>query len=256
MSNRDFVKLSPAFWNGQTGRQLRRAGIEAQLVALYLISSPHANYLGLYSLPVAYISADTGLSLDAVQAALGKIEQTGFARYDANSETVWVLNAAAQQLGDLKAGDNRIKFVKKEFDAVPGDCPFKVEFQAKYGKSLGLGSQPARAPAPKQAELVPAAQPATAPKPAAAPADSAQNSDELEFYAAMQELLDKRAAAGLSSPKDDDDLRRRWLSELTLLSYQTLTDALHRSMKAGVLDHVALHLYLPREADNVDGDDI
>lgn len=165
MSNREYVKLAPGFWTGPTGRQLRRAGIEAQLVALYLLSNRHSGYNGLFQLPLNYITADTGLSEAAVRAAMAAVEAVGFARYDENSETCWVVNAAQWQLGELRGGDNRIKAQQKEFDAIPEDCPFKSEFLAKYSKPLGIRGA-AQAPAPKQAELVPptpAAQPAPAP---------------------------------------------------------------------------------------------
>ena len=166
MSNREYVKLAPGFWTGPTGRQLRRAGIEAQLVALYLLSNRHSGYNGLFQLPLNYITADTGLSEAAVRAAMAAVEAVGFARYDENSETCWVVNAAQWQLGELRGGDNRIKAQQKEFDAIPEDCPFKSEFLAKYSKPLGIRGA-AQAPAPKQAELVP---PTPAAKPAPAPA--------------------------------------------------------------------------------------
>ncbi|MCJ2205071.1 hypothetical protein K9T61_05110 [Escherichia coli] len=43
---RDYAKVSPRFWLGETGRELRKAGAEAQVVAFYLMTSPHANMLG------------------------------------------------------------------------------------------------------------------------------------------------------------------------------------------------------------------
>ncbi|ENG6564474.1 hypothetical protein ABU498_004766 [Escherichia coli] len=53
---RDYAKVSPRFWLGETGRELRKAGAEAQVVAFYLMTSPHANMLGLYYLPVLYLA--------------------------------------------------------------------------------------------------------------------------------------------------------------------------------------------------------
>ena len=119
--------VSPNFWVGQTGRDLRRAGPLAQLVALYLLSNPLANYTGLYRLPIIYIANDLGLTLDQVRAALAAIEQTGFARYDEDSEYVWIVEGARHQLGEhLKASDHKVKFVNKEFAAI------------KYASSLHL----------------------------------------------------------------------------------------------------------------------
>ena len=50
---RDYAKIVPQFWIGSTGKQIKKLGMEApQLIALYLISNPHANMLGIYYLPV------------------------------------------------------------------------------------------------------------------------------------------------------------------------------------------------------------
>ncbi|EEW4485717.1 replication protein [Escherichia coli] len=71
---RDYAKVSPRFWLGETGRELRKAGAEAQVVAFYLMTSPHANMLGLYYLPVLYLAHETGLGLEGASKGL----QRGF----------------------------------------------------------------------------------------------------------------------------------------------------------------------------------
>ncbi len=220
MKTREFVKLSPTFWTGPTGRQLRKAGAEVQLVALYLMSSPHTNYSGLFQLPLNYIANDTGLSLEAVRKALSAIESVGFARYDETSECVWIVEGAKWQLGELKPADKRVAGLQKEFDAVPADCPYKVEFLAKHGKALCLSSKAAKAQAPKQAELVPVAPPAatqaTEPSEPAEPAqdepaevrfikpgdDARYEHSFNEYYSA---LADRRADTGLSTKIGDKE---------------------------------------------------
>ncbi|ENU2556439.1 hypothetical protein ACE4O8_005059, partial [Escherichia coli] len=67
---RDYAKVSPRFWLGETGRELRKAGAEAQVVAFYLMTSPHANMLGLYYLPVLYLAHETGLGLEGASKGL------------------------------------------------------------------------------------------------------------------------------------------------------------------------------------------
>ena len=213
MKTREFVKISPTFWTGPTGRQLRKAGAEVQLVALYLMSSPHTNYSGLFQLPLNYIANDTGLSMEAVRKALSAIESVGFARYDETSECVWIVEGAKWQLGELKPADKRVAGLQKEFDAVPADCPYKVEFLAKHGKALCLSSKAAKAQAPKQAELVPTPAPVPEQEPELAPAqgevrfvkpaddDSYEHSFN-EYYVA---LADRRSDTGLSTTKGDKE---------------------------------------------------
>ena len=136
---RKFVMVSPNFWVGQTGRDLRNAGQNAQLVALYLLSNPHANYMGLYRLPTIYIANDLGLSLDDVHSTLTAIEQTDFARYDSASEYVWIVEGARHQLGaDLKPNDNKVKYVNKEFATITKNCRFLRDYFYKYAASLHL----------------------------------------------------------------------------------------------------------------------
>ncbi|ENO4828451.1 DNA-binding protein, partial [Escherichia coli] len=53
---RNYATISPQFWLGETGRKLRKSGPECMVVALYMMTSPHSNMLGLYYLPVLYIA--------------------------------------------------------------------------------------------------------------------------------------------------------------------------------------------------------
>lgn len=134
---RDFVKLSPVFWSGKTGRELRKLGTDAQLMALYLISNAHVNYVGLYRLPAAYIAVDMGWTADRVAAALAAVESVGFAKYDAEREYVWVINAGAHQIGELKINDKYVKAVEKEFLRMPA-CELTAGFYDKYSAAFHL----------------------------------------------------------------------------------------------------------------------
>ena len=57
---RDYAIVSPRFWIGTTGRELRRLGPEVQVVALYLLTAPHSNMIGLYYLPIPTLCHETG----------------------------------------------------------------------------------------------------------------------------------------------------------------------------------------------------
>lgn len=242
MKTRDFVKISPTFWTGPTGRQLRKAGAEVQLVALYLMSSPHTNYSGLFQLPLNYIANDTGLSLEAVRKALSAIAAVGFARYDENSECAWIVEGAKWQLGELKAVDKRVMGLQKEFDSLPEDCPYKVEFLAKHGKALCLSSSKSakQYQATKQAELVPAPKPATA----TAKAPPAQDTWEVTFFKNLDELMQRRARHEMDG---DSAVHKAWLEAAGHLGYEEAARGLRKSLSAGDLDEYAVSMHTPHD---------
>lgn len=130
---RDYSKVSPQFWIGQTGKKLRKQGLECQLVALYLMTCPHANMLGLFYLPKIFISHECGLSLEGAMKGLQGAIEAGFCSYDDDSEMVWVHEMASYQIGQtLDAKDNRCKGVQNEYDGLP-ECPYLPMYFDKYG---------------------------------------------------------------------------------------------------------------------------
>lgn len=155
---RDYATVAPQFWLGKTGRELRKKGAEAQVVSFYLMTSPHANMLGLYYLPILYIAHETGLGLEGASKGLKSAIEAGFCSYDEDTEMVWVHEMAAYQVGKaLKPGDNRCAGVRNEYSSLP-ENPFLSSFYERYktdfhlnfkresrhiseGASKGLGSQ-------------------------------------------------------------------------------------------------------------------
>lgn len=155
---RDYATVAPQFWLGKTGRELRKQGAEAQVVSFYLMTSPHANMLGLYYLPILYIAHETGLGLEGASKGLKSAIEAGFCSYDEDTEMVWVHEMAACQVGKaLKPGDNRCAGVRNEYSSLP-ENPFLSSFYERYktdfhlnfkreshhiseGASKGLGSQ-------------------------------------------------------------------------------------------------------------------
>lgn len=129
---RDYAKIGPKFWIGTTGKKLRAAGMECQIVSLYLMSSPHANMLGLYYIPLSFIAHETGLPFEGAKKGLQSAIKAGFCEYDDNSEMVWVVEMARFQVADaLKDKDLRIKGVQNEYDSLP-ENPFLSRFYDMY----------------------------------------------------------------------------------------------------------------------------
>lgn len=144
---RDYAKVSPQFWIGSTGKALRKAGAEAQIVAMYLMTSPHANMLGLYWLPELYIAAETGLSPEGASKGLRRAIEAGFCRYDEESEMVWVVEMAQYQIAErLEPTDKRCKGIQKELESLPNN-PFSKEFLHRYAVAFNLNTaSPSEAP--------------------------------------------------------------------------------------------------------------
>src|SRR4051812_31012936 len=117
---REYAKISPQFWIGNTGRQLRAAGTEAMLVGCYLISNPHATMLGLYYLPRPFIAHETGLRAEGASKGLQRAIEAGFCGYDQPSEMVFIYEMARFQIAEqLDPKDKRCTWIQREYDALP-----------------------------------------------------------------------------------------------------------------------------------------
>ncbi len=137
---RDYSKVGPKFWIGATGKRLRAAGMEAQIVAMYLLTSPHANMLGLYYCPTMFIAHETGLGLEGASKGLHRAIEAGFCEYDEASEVVWVIEMASYQVGEaLKPNDLRVKGVQNEYSSLP-ENPYLARFYEKYCGAFCMSS--------------------------------------------------------------------------------------------------------------------
>lgn len=129
--------VKPSFWTGATGRALRQ-DVDAQVVALYLMTSPHANIIGVFRCPIGYIAAETGRPIEGASKGLLKLVEMGFCTVDPETETVWVHEMARFQIGEsLKGADKRVKHVARFFADIE-DFRIKWAFFAKYGAAYQL----------------------------------------------------------------------------------------------------------------------
>jgi hypothetical protein len=135
---REYAKLGPTFWTGETGKALRRRGSKALLAAAYLISSPHSNMLGLYYQPILYMAHETGMGIDGASEGLAACIECGFCSYDEATEMVWVHEMAAWQIADsLSSGDKRCKGIQKDYEALP-ENPFLGAWFDRYALPFHL----------------------------------------------------------------------------------------------------------------------
>lgn len=135
---REFAKVPPTFWIGKRGSHIRQLGIEAQHLAIYLLTNPHANMLGVYYLPLAIVAHEINLTYENTLQALLKLSKIDYCSYDESSEYIWVHDMAFDQIGtQLKPNDNRVKGVNIAFNLLP-DLSFLSAFYNKYSKAFYL----------------------------------------------------------------------------------------------------------------------
>jgi hypothetical protein len=133
---RDYATVKPAFWVGDTGKALR-GDTDAQLLALYLMTSPHSTMSGVFHLPTIYVAHETGLSAEAVSKALGRLIEAEFCEYDERSEFVFVRTMARHQVAErLLASDKRAIGLQREANRMPE--PLRARFVDEHGERFNL----------------------------------------------------------------------------------------------------------------------
>lgn len=151
-----YRKISPQFWAGsKTGRAIRKAGAEAVVVAMYLMTCQHSNMLGIYHLPLMYMAYDTGLGIEGASKGLQSCIEAGLCSFDEASEVVWVHEMALYQVGEsLKAADKRCSGIQREYDGLP-ECAFLGLFFERYREVFHLKRPRGGAEAPAVADEAP-----------------------------------------------------------------------------------------------------
>lgn len=128
---RDYSKVSSAFWTGKTGKSLR-GNQQAQIVAIYLMTCPHANMIGVFHCPIIYIAHETGSTIEGATKGLNDLVEGAFCTYDHDAETVWVHEMAKYQIGEnLSPNDKQVIGIKKQYANLPSGL-IKQGFFARY----------------------------------------------------------------------------------------------------------------------------
>ena len=134
---RDYGKVSPRFWVGKTGKALR-GDADAQLLALYLMTSPHANMIGVFHCPLMYMAHETGITFEGASKALRRLESEGFCTFDGDEEMVWVHEMAAHQIGErLSARDKQVIGIRRQFEQIP-EGQIRRGFRDRYATDYHL----------------------------------------------------------------------------------------------------------------------
>lgn len=212
---RDYGVVSPKFWIGETGKALR-GNAPAQVLALYLMTCPHANMIGVFHCPVLYMAHETGLGMEGASKALQSLIEAQYCTYDEASETVFVHRMAAYQVAEsLKPGDNRVKGVEREWSNI-GPAQLKAAFTAIYSVAFHLPveqetksplkapSKPLRSQEQEQDQEQDQEQGKSAGEPATRPVSEKPKSRTVTLAA----YLDTCKAVGVKAIPDDHHIRR------------------------------------------------
>lgn len=134
---REYAKAAPKMWHGKTMKALRRHP-EALIVAMYLITSPSSNMLGLFAQPVMYMAYETGLGIEGASKGLKHCIDAGFCSYDEESEFVFVHEMASYQIApELSPKDKQCVGIQKAYDALP-ENPFLEAWHDRYSAAFHL----------------------------------------------------------------------------------------------------------------------
>jgi hypothetical protein len=134
---RDYGKVSPRFWTGKTGKSLR-GDSETQLIALYLMTSPHANMIGVFHCPVMYMAHETGMTIEGASKGLRRLQEAGFCTFNEDEEMVWVHEMAAHQIGErLSPRDKQVIGIRRQFEQIP-EGQIRRGFRARYAADYHL----------------------------------------------------------------------------------------------------------------------
>ena len=116
---RDYGKIFTTFWTSPTARAMSEDG---RTVALYLMSSPHTNMIGVFRLPDGYICEDLQWPSERVSKGLANCSLNGFATREEGSK--WLVIHKHLQWNPIE-NPNQAKAALKLIESIPQEMPEK-----------------------------------------------------------------------------------------------------------------------------------
>lgn len=139
-----FCKIKPSFWHT---KKTIHMDSRSKLLAIYLMTSPSFQMVGIYHIPKVTMQAHTGLSADEIDQCIDFLETIDFMRYDSDQQVVWVVDMAATQVAD-NPNPKQLKGVRNELARLwEEESPFVEEWlerHRRYGLSINSLEVPYR----------------------------------------------------------------------------------------------------------------
>lgn len=85
---RDYAKIGSTLWGS---KKFRKLSVRDKLVYLYILTSQHARSVGLYALPMGYMTFDTQLDEKAILDALEALEQAQLIETDPREDLIYIV---------------------------------------------------------------------------------------------------------------------------------------------------------------------
>jgi len=123
-----YSKISSNFFEKKTWKKITKISAECVAISLYLMTSPYSNLIGIYKMPAALLSHETGISIDKVIDTVKSLCEVGFCEYDEENSYIWVCDRSEEDIGNLKPTDNQLKTALKIFKKLPEELSFKNRF--------------------------------------------------------------------------------------------------------------------------------
>ena len=137
---RRYSKISTSLWvSSQKWRKLGHDDL-ARLLYFYLHTCTHANTIGTYVLPLAYVCTDMGWSEQQVKETIAKLEAAGLVVYDDAESVVHIPGAMSK---DPPTNAKHAKGMATEIHSLPAGiarnmCVLEFKEQKHYDESHGV----------------------------------------------------------------------------------------------------------------------
>lgn len=84
-----YATIYTKIWQDETFKTLDS---DAQMLFIYLLTSPHSNLIGFYYLPIAYVAEDLGNPCETLSEPFRNLRERGLIEYDSAAKVVLVRN--------------------------------------------------------------------------------------------------------------------------------------------------------------------
>lgn len=119
---REYGKIESKYWQWARRKNL---SVNAKLLSVYLLSSPHSNSIGCFELVIGYVMADFGWSEDETNQVFQELEKLGFAKRCLETDFVFIPDFINHNKPEnINVGKNMAKTIA----AIPREFTYWTDF--------------------------------------------------------------------------------------------------------------------------------